>query len=439
MKIDDLFNVETWLALYATLLLWIEEHILALDSIIQVAILLLTVVIAYFVTKPLRPHLARKIAQLRGLSPLRRFLTAISHQLFAILFLLLLWLATGIAAQFENGIESGLLEIIASLMSAWIIIRLTSSLIANTFLSGLVAALAWTIAALNIIGLLGPTINVLESVSFPLGQTRLSVLTLVNGVLLLAVLMWAALAISGLIDGRLARVGGVTPRARVLIGKSVRFIMIVVAVMVALSSVGINFAALAVFSGAVGVGVGIGLQKQVSNLISGVILLLDKSIKPGDVIEVGPTFGWVNKMNARYVSVTTRDNKELLIPNDDFVTNQVINWSHSAREVRMEVKFGVTYNCKPREIRKLAAECVAEIDRVVRDPAPVCHLVEFGDSSVNFVLRFWINDPEGGVTNIKGQVLLEVWDMLEENGIEIPFPQRVLHMAEQTHPPVLDD
>lgn len=439
MKIDDLFDVQTWQSLYATLLLWVEKHILALDSIIQVAILLLTVVIAYFVTKPLRPHLSKKIAQLRLLSPLRRFLTAISHQLFATLFLLLLWLATGIAGQFENGIETGLLEVIASLMSAWIIIRLTSSLIANTFLSGLVAALAWTIAALNIVGLLGPTINVLESVSFPLGQTRLSVLTLVNGILLLAVLMWGALAVSSLIDGRLARVGEITPRARVLIGKSVRFVMIVVAVMVALSSVGINFAALAVFSGAVGVGIGIGLQKQVSNLISGVILLLDKSIKPGDVIEVGPTFGWVNKMNARYVGVTTRDNKELLIPNDDFVTNQVINWSHSAREVRMEVKFGVTYSCKPREVRKLAADCAAELDRVVRDPAPVCHLVEFGDSSVNFVLRFWIRDPENGVTNIKGQVLLELWDVLEENGIEIPYPQRVLHMAEKAETPVLND
>lgn len=439
MQIDDLFNVETWQALYATLLLWVEEHILALDSIIQVAILLLTALIAYFVTKPIRPRLADKIAELRLLSPLRRFLTAISQQLFAILFLITLWLATGIAGQFENGIESGLLEIIASLMSAWIIIRLTSSLIANTFLSGLVAALAWTIAALNIVGLLGPTMNVLESVSIPLGQTRVTVLTMVNGVILFAVLMWSAMAISKLIDGRLMQVQEITPRARVLIGKSIRFLMIVVAVMVALSSVGINFAALAVFSGAVGVGIGIGLQKQVSNLISGVILLLDKSIKPGDVIEVGPTFGWVNKMSARYVGVTTRDNKELLIPNDDFVTNQVINWSHSDREVRMEVKFGVAYNCKPREVRKMAAECAAELDRVVRDPAPVCHLKEFGDSSVNFVLRFWIRDPENGVTNIKGQVLLELWDMLEENGIEIPYPQRVLHMADKTEAPIVQD
>jgi small-conductance mechanosensitive channel len=140
-------------------------------------------------------------------------------------------------------------------------------------------------------------------------------------------------------------------------------------------------------------------------------------------------------MNARYVGVTTRDNKELLIPNDDFVTHQVVNWSHTAREVRMEVRFGVTYNCNPREVRELAAEAAKKPDRVVQNPEPVCHLVEFGDSSVNFVLRFWIRDPENGVTNVKGQVMLEVWDMLHDNGIEIPYPQRVLHVADTDKPP----
>ena len=440
MQLEDLLKPETWQTYLSEFATWFQVQVLDLDSLIQLLILLLAALIGYAIQKPLKPRLSERISKLRVFSPLRRLLTAILKQLFATVFLLVLWLSTGIAGQFEDGIDSGLLEIIASLMSAWILIRLTSAFIANSFLSSLVATLAWTIAALNIVGLLGPTISALDSVSIPLGQTRLSVLTMVNGALLLAALMWGALAISKLIDSRLAQVSEVTPRARVLIAKTIRFIMIVVAVMVALSSVGINFAALAVFSGAVGVGIGIGLQKQVSNLISGVILLLDKSIKPGDVIEVGTTFGWVNKMSARYVGVTTRDNKELLIPNDDFVTNQVINWSHSDREVRMEVRFGVSYDCKPREIRELATECATRPDRVVADPAPVCHLVEFGDSSVNFVLRFWIRDPENGVTNVKGQVLLELWDMLHEKGIEIPYPQRVIHMADKGgEPPALKD
>ncbi|NKB45455.1 MAG: mechanosensitive ion channel, partial [Alphaproteobacteria bacterium] len=420
-------------------LVWFQQQVLALDFLIQLGILLLTLLFAYFIQKPIRPRLAAGISNLRLLSPLRRVLTAVSHQLTAIVFLFVLWLATGIVAQIEDGTDSGMLEVIASLMTAWILIRLTSALIANAFLSRLVATMAWTIAALNIIGLLDPAIGTLESVSIPLGQTRVSVLTIVNGALLLAALMWAALAVSKLIDNRLSQVAEITPGARVLIGKTVRLIMVVVAVMVALSSVGINFAALAVFTGAVGVGVGIGLQKQVSNLISGVILLLDKSIKPGDVIEVGQTFGWVNTMSARYVGVTTRDNKELLIPNDDFVTNQVINWSHSDNDVRMEVKFGTSYDSDPHMVRKLAVEAASKPERIVDHPPPVCHLVEFGDSSVNFVLRFWIRDPAKGVTNVKGEVLLELWDILKANNIDIPYPQRVLHMTPGTVLPSTQD
>lgn len=439
MQINELLQLETWVAFYTAFLTWFEQQILAPGFLIQLAILFVTLVIAYFIQKPLRPRLENGISKLRLLSPLRRVLTTISHQLFAITVLFVLWLATGITGQIEGNVESGVLEVIASLMTAWILIRLTSSVIANAFLSRLVATLAWTIAALNIVGLLGPAVGALESVSIPLGQTRVTVLTVINGALLLAALMWAALAGSKLIDNRLSQVSEITPGARVLIGKTIRLIMVVVAVMVALSSVGINFAALAVFTGAVGVGIGIGLQKQVSNLISGIILLLDKSIKPGDVIEVGQTFGWVNTMSARYVGVTTRDNKELLIPNDDFVTNQVINWSHSDNDVRMEVKFGTSYNSDPHAVRELAVQAASKPERVVDHPPPVCHLKEFGDSSLNFVLRFWIRDPAKGVTNVKGQVLLELWDILKQHDIEIPFPQRVVHMTHTANTEASDE
>lgn len=435
----DPLDPALWADLYALLLNWVQTDVLNLNSVIQGSALLVVVILARSIVRPLRPRLKGRLEDLRIYSPLRRILSVIEAQLFGIAFLLLLWLSMGVMAQLQTGIATDLLRILASLTTAWILIRISSSLIANAFIANLFAALAWTIAALNIVGLLGPTVDTLDSVTLPLGQTRISLLTIINGAILLGILMWTALALSRLIESRLSQVTEITPRARVLIGKTIRFIMVVVAVMVALSSVGINFAALAVFSGAVGVGIGIGLQKQVSNLISGMILLLDKSIKPGDVIEVSDTFGWVKAMSARYVGVTTRDNKELLIPNDDFVTNQVINWSHSDREVRMEVSFGVTYNCNPREVRVWAAECALKPERVVKNPAPVCHVVEFGDSSVNFVLRFWIRDPENGVTNIKGQVLLEIWDMLKERGIEIPYPHRVVKVSNAAGTPGLAD
>ena len=425
---NDPLDPALWGELYNLILSWVQAEVLTLDSLVQGLTLLVLAILARAIAKPLRPRLEARLEGLRVYSPLRRALSVIDDQLFGIVFVLLLWLTIGIVIQLQAGIASDLLRIFASLISAWILIKISSSLIANPFIANLFAALAWTIAALNIVGLLGPTIDALDSVTLALGQTRITLLTIINGAILLGILMWSALAVSRFIESQLAQVAAITPRARVLIGKTIRFVMIVVAVTVALSSVGINFAALAVFTGAVGVGIGIGLQKQVSNLISGVILLLDKSIKPGDIIEVGPTFGWVNTMSARYVGVTTRDNKELLIPNDDFVTNQVINWSHSDNDVRMEVSFGVTYDCDPHEVRKLAVEAAAKPERIVDNRPPVCHLVEFGDSSLNFVLRFWIRDPAKGVTNVKGEVLLALWDGLKTAGIEIPYPQRVIQI-----------
>jgi small-conductance mechanosensitive channel len=428
---SDLLDPALWAELYDLILGWVQAEVFTLDSLIQGLVLLLFAILARIIAKPLQPRLEARLQGLRIYSPLRRALSVVDDQLIGIVFVLLLWLTVGIVIQLEAKVANDLLRIFASLMSAWILIKISSSLIANPFMANLFAALAWTIAALNIVGLLGPAIDALDSVTLPLGQTRVSILTVINGVILLGLLMWSGLTISRIIDARLAQVSEVTPRARVLIGKITRFVMVVVAVMVALSSVGINFAALAVFTGAVGVGIGIGLQKQVSNLTSGIILLLDKSIKPGDVIEVGPTFGWVNTMSARYVGVTTRDNKELLIPNDEFVTNQVINWSHSDTDVRMEVKFGVTYACDPHAVRTLAVEAASKPERIVDKPPPVCHLVEFGDSSVNFVLRFWIRDPARGVTNVKGEVLLALWDSLKEHGIEIPYPHRVVQVQRQ--------
>jgi len=162
----------------------------------------------------------------------------------------------------------------------------------------------------------------------------------------------------------------------------------------------------------------------VSNLISGLILLLDKSIKPGDVISLGETFGWISELGARYVSVVTRDGREYLIPNEDLITGQVVNWSHSSELVRLDIYFGVSYSSDPHAVRKLASEAAVAVKRVVPDPAPVCHVVGFGDSSIDFILRFWIRDPTGGLTNVRGAVFLALWDALKEANIEIPFPRR---------------
>jgi small-conductance mechanosensitive channel len=222
-----------------------------------------------------------------------------------------------------------------------------------------------------------------------------------------------------------------TPSLRVLLGKLVRLALVATAIVVALSSVGIDLSALVLFSGAVGVGVGFGLQKIVSNFVSGIILLADKSIKPGDVISVGDRFGWVGAMH--YTSVVTRDGREFLIPNEDFVTQQVVNWSHSDQQIRLDVPFGVSYCSDPHHVRRLVLEVVASVPRVLKLPPPVCHMTAFGDSSLDFLLRFWIDDPVDGVTNVRGLALLALWDAFKREGIEIPFPQRDLNLRRPLH------
>jgi small-conductance mechanosensitive channel len=347
-----------------------------------------------------------------------------------LIYLVLLWLAMVAMRQGVGPSRSYLLSVVASLLTAWVVIHLVTTFVRNPALARTLAFCAWTIAALNITELLDPTVALLDSLAVTFGELRISLLTVVKGVLTLALLLWVATVLSSFLERRINLVPDLTPSIQVLLGKLLKITLITLAVVVALNSVGIDLTALAVFSGAVGVGVGFGLQKVVSNLISGVILLLDKSIKPGDVIALGETFGWISSLGARYVSVVTRDGKEFLIPNEDLITQRVVNWSFSNELVRMEITFGVSYDSNPHEVRRIAREAAARPVRVAKETPPVCHLTGFGDSSLDFVLRFWIRDPQGGVANVRGEVLLAIWDAFKEHGIQIPYPHRQLLFKE---------
>jgi small-conductance mechanosensitive channel len=327
-----------------------------------------------------------------------------------------------------------LFGVAVSLATAWVVIALVAGLIRNQFVYRLVAVSAWTIAALSILDLLTPTMAALDSVGFVIGGLRITPLLVIKTSVLLMLTLWAANAASDFLDRRVRSSADLTPSIQVLIGKLIRLLLITFAILIVLSTVGIDLSALAFFSGAVGVGLGFGLQKIVSNLVSGIILLADKSIKPGDVITVGDNFGWVDAMGARYTSIVTRDGREFLIPNEDFVTQRVINWSYSNDEVRLDVPFGVSYASNPHEVCKLAVESAKSVARVLVSPQPVCHLKAFGESSLNFILRFWIRDPVDGITNVSGQVLLALWDTFKKEGIEIPYPVREVHMVPQAKP-----
>src|SRR3954453_20499639 len=209
-----------------------------------------------------------------------------------------------------------------------------------------------------------------------------------------------------------------------------KMVLVFFALLIGVNAVGIDLTAFTVLSGAIGVGLGFGLQKIVSNFVSGIILLAERSIKPGDIIEVGGTHGFVTSLGGRYTPLRARDGKEYLIPNEALGTNQGVNWAYSSPFVRLDMPFGVAYGSDLRLVRRLAIEAAKETRRVQSSPEPVCHVTEFGDSAINLLLRFWITDPANGVTNIRGDVFLALWDRFSAHGIEVPFPQRDLRIRD---------
>jgi small-conductance mechanosensitive channel len=321
-----------------------------------------------------------------------------------------------------------LLDIAVNLGTAWVAIAILASLIRNPLINRVVAVTAWTIAALSIIGLLEATVAMLDARAIVIGGLRVTPLLVLKTSALLLVALWAATATSNFLDRRIRAVPGLTPSLQVLITKLARIAIMTVAVLVVLGLAGIDLSLFAWFTGAVGVGIGLGLQKIVSNLVSGIILLVDKSIKPGDIISVGDQFGRVTNMGARYTSVDTLDGREILVPNEDFVTQRVVNWSYSNELARLEVKFGTTYAADPRKTQDAAVRAALGVPRVLKQPAPACHLTGFGTIAIEYVLWFWIEDPSADGIGVRSAVMLALMDTLAREGIDIPKPgaQRVI-------------
>ena len=226
-------------------------------------------------------------------------------------------------------------------------------------------------------------------------------------------------------------VSGLTPSIQVLLGKLIRIGVMTAAIVIVLSASGIDLSVLAVFTGAIGVGVGLGMQKIVSNFVSGIILLADKSIKPGDVISVGEHFGWVANMGARYTSVDLKDGRELLVPNEDLITQRVTNWTYSSDLMRLEVKFNATYDSDLHKTRAVAVQAALAVEQVLKTPPPVCHLTGYGSSAIEYVLWFWIKDAATGPTGTRSAVMISLWDTFEREGVKLPKPGAARIIVEQ--------
>ena len=397
----------------------------------QVAIAIGLFVAAHLLSRFLGPYVHAWMRGREGWPKWRmRFLVMLHRRLRLIFFVALIWPSVWIMQSVTWPSRSYLLDILASLALAWLLITILTRFIVNGFIRAMVRYVAWTWVTLGILGLTDEAQTLLDSIAVELGEMRLSLWLVLQAVGLIAVLMFAARFVSRTTAAQIRQNKEISPSMQVLAVKFLQVILYGAAFFIGLRAVGVDLTGLAVLSGAIGVGLGFGLQKVVSNLVSGVILLLDRSIKPGDVISLGETFGWINSLGARYVSITTRDGKEYLIPNEDLITGQVVNWSHSNDYVRLDIYFGTAYTDDPHKVRRIAIDAAKGVERVLEIKPPVCHIVGFGDSSVDYILRFWIRDPTGGLTNIRGNVYLALWDAFQENKISIPFPQREVKMLE---------
>jgi len=360
-------------------------------------------------------------------APLKQFMRALVGCASTAVFVLIMALARAAMLVSTWPSRSYLLSVAANLALAWLVIRLVTSGIRNSFIVRVVSLSALLVAALSIVGRLGQTIDALDSVSVVLGDLRLTPLLLIKLGILLVVALWLTNIVSNFIENRIARSGDLTPSVQVLLIKMIRTGLMILAITVAMSAVGINLSALAIFSGAAGVGIGFGLQKIVANFISGIILLADKSVKPGDLVTIGDSTGRINEMKTRYISVAAGDGREFLIPNEDLVTQKVTNWTYSDKNTLVKVIFGTNYDADPRLVCKLATDVAAAAMRAIKNKPPNCILTEFAESGMKFSLTLWIADPDG-MDNVKSEVMLALWDAFRRENIKMAYPVRELRV-----------
>ena len=279
-------------------------------------------------------------------------------------------------------------------------------------------------------GGLAPVGQMLDAIGIDLGKRRVTLLG-VTQIVATCILLFALIRLANrLVSRSIARADGFDATQKLLSQKLAAIVVLIAALFIGIDMLGIDLTAFAVFAGSRGVAVGFGLQKTFGNLIAGIILLMDRSIKPGDVIVVGDSFGWVNKIGVRAVSIITRDGKEHLIPNENLMTQEVENWSYSDRNVRVRIPVGVGYDSDLALAQQLMLRAAQESPRVLSNPKPNVWLTSFGDSRVEHDILVWISDPESGVGSVRSDVLNRLWILFREHGVTIPYPQRVIHGAD---------
>jgi len=430
--VNGTLDLEHLMAEGQALLAPLLDRIFSVGFLLELAAILAAGLVAHGVAPGLVRFFKRHISQMPVWLAADRIVATGASVAAPILWLLLLWLA--VESGRAGGFDTSFAASAEALLVAWIVIRLLSNVVRNAFWSRIILVTAWSIAALEIFGLLDRIEGSLANIGISYGDVRISALNIVRALIVLVALLWLSGQLRGFLERRILLAENLTPTLRVLFAQALKLALPAAAVLIALPVLGINLTAITVFGGALAVGVGLGLQRIVGNLVSGVLILGSGSIRPGDVIAVKDkagteAFGQVTSISANYLSLQTRGGREYLIPNETFLTNGVENWTHSDSRVRLKIPFRIAYDGDPKLAITLALEASAAIPRVIKKPRPVCLLMAFGDTGIEFELRIWIEDPMNGVANVKSDCLLQLWDRFQMHGMRIVSRQLEVLLA----------
>ena len=361
-------------------------------------------------------------------------LRSLQRIVFPLSMLLVALVGKGVLQHLQMNVL--LLELVVPLMLSLAGIRLAVYVLRKGLKPGpavkawetLISTSIWLLVALHLLGWLPDIARVLDAFGYTFGAVRISLFTVLQFAVAVGALMVLATWLSKAVEQGLSRSSHISAGIKVGLSKTIKFGLYTLAGLLSLNAVGIDLSALTVFGGALGVGIGFGLQRIASNFISGFILVFDGSIRPGDVISINQKFGWVQELRARYIVVRDRDGVETLIPNENLITTEVINWSYSDKQVRLKLPVQISYDDDPEEAMDILLKASESCDRVLKDPPAAARLVGFGDNGIDLELRVWIYDPEGGVGNVRSDLNVAIWKGFKEAGITIPYPQRDLHV-----------
>lgn len=347
-------------------------------------------------------------------------------------------LAWGVYTQLE--LRHALLWVALSLSVALLLVRLAVYLLSGALKPGsllsasenFIVAVVWVGVALHLLNWLPGVLGALDAAAVTVGTTRVSALLVLRVVAVAVLIMVLSLWVSRLVERKIRDSRHLSPSAQVGINKVIKLLLMIFGTVIALQVLGVNLAALAVIGGTLGLGIGLGLQRIVSNFISGFILLVDGSIKPGDVITVedmsGTRYGWVHELRSRYIVIRDRDGVDTLMPNENLIINPVINWSYGDESIRLKVPIQISYADDPEQAMRLLEESGNAHDRVLADPAPVARLLGFGENGIDLDLRIWVTSPELGINNVRSEINLAIWRAFKAHGITRPLPQREMRM-----------